>query len=237
MFSAAEFAEVWQTSGVVNPRTTISIIPEVSSPFAGIAKAEARRSLGIDGGPIFAWSGRLHPVKDPLTALAGFRQVCDKLPRARLLMAYLSAPLMPEVEKFLHEHPVVRERVSLLGKLPHEQIEVLFSAADFFVQTSRREFGGNSLVEAMSCGAIPIVTDIPSFRALTEGIGPARLFACEDAGAMAAAIEDLSTQNLHALSDEVRVTFQRSRSYPVLAETYEKLFASALVATRCGVTA
>jgi glycosyltransferase involved in cell wall biosynthesis len=228
MFSAEVYAKTWQSSGVVGKRTAIAIVPEVSSPFSGMPKAEARRKLGLVGGPIFAWSGRLHPVKDPLTALAGFRLICDKCPQAQLLMAYYSAPLMPEIEEFLHEHQMVKERVTLLGELPHEQIEILFSAADFFVQTSLREYGGNSLVEAMSCGAVPLVTDIPSFRALTEDIEPARLFACGDAEGMATAFDILASQDLDELSNEVQAGFQRSLAYPVLAAKYEKIFASAI---------
>lgn len=228
MFSAQEFSATWQSSGVVDRRTTIAILPEVSSPFGGVPKAEARRELGIVGDPVFAWAGRLHPVKDPLTALKGFSLINRKLPDAQLLMAYLDAPLLADVENYLRTNVSVGRKVTLLGKLPHLQIEVLFSAADFFVQSSLREIGGNSLVEALSCGAIPLVTDIPSFRILTNKIGPAKLFACGDAGAMAAALDDIDMTQLEQLSARIRADFNHYLSYPALAKKYEVVFSSAL---------
>jgi glycosyltransferase involved in cell wall biosynthesis len=228
MFSAQSFADAWQTSGVIDRRAVIAILPEVSSPFSGIPKAEARRQLSIDGGPVFAWSGRLHPIKDPLTALKGFSRIIRKLPDARFLMAYLDAPLLAGVEQCLRASVALGARVTLLGRLPHEQIEVLFSAADCFVQSSLREFGGNSLVEALSCGAIPLVTDIPSFRTLTNNIGPAKLFACGDAIAMAAALDEIDMTRLEQLSARVRVSFNRYLSYSALAKGYLVVFESAL---------
>jgi glycosyltransferase involved in cell wall biosynthesis len=143
-------------------------------------------------------------------------------------MAYLDAPLLAGVEQCLRASVALGARVTLLGRLPHEQIEVLFSAADFFVQSSLREFGGNSLVEALSCGAIPLVTDIPSFRTLTNNIGPAKLFACGDANAMAAALDEIDMTRLEQLSARVRVSFNRYLSYSALAKGYLVVFESAL---------
>ncbi len=220
MFPSTSSAALWQTAGMIGAHTAIHILPEVSSPFSGVPREQARHHLGLRGGPVFAWSGRLAPVKDPLTALEAFRRICRDCPDAQLLMAYQTSPLMPDVDAFLQRHPHMRERVRLMGALPHDQIEVLFSAADFFVQSSLEEIGGNSLVEALSCGAIPVVTDIPSFRMITEHIGPARSFACGDADGMAAVVADTLRADLSALSTQVKQDFEASLSYSVLARSY-----------------
>ena len=44
-----------------------------------------------------------------------------------------------------------------------------FSAADLFVVGSHHEGSGYALMEACACGAVPVVTDIPTFRLLTGG--------------------------------------------------------------------
>ena len=44
-------------------------------------------------------------------------------------------------------------------------------AADFFLQTSHREASGRSLLEAMSCGLVPLVTDIPAWRRIVGSVG------------------------------------------------------------------
>ncbi|MFL5774102.1 MAG: glycosyltransferase, partial [Flavisolibacter sp.] len=41
-------------------------------------------------------------------------------------------------------------------------------AADFYISGSHSEGSGYALVEAMTCGCIPVVTDIPPFRKITD---------------------------------------------------------------------
>ena len=42
-----------------------------------------------------------------------------------------------------------------------------YSAADLFVVGSHHEGSGYALMEACACGAVPVVTGIPTFRLLT----------------------------------------------------------------------
>jgi glycosyltransferase involved in cell wall biosynthesis len=56
----------------------------------------------------------------------------------------------------------------LLGKVKHAQVQRLMQAADLFVSGSHAEGSGYALLEALACGVAPVVTDIPSFRALTD---------------------------------------------------------------------
>ncbi len=54
--------------------------------------------------------------------------------------------------------------VQFVGRLPHEQMVELLSQADIYVSTSLCDGTSVSLLEAMGCGAFPIVTDIPANR-------------------------------------------------------------------------
>lgn len=225
-FSAPQYAESWQRSGVVSSRARLVIAPEVSSPFAQLDRRAARAELGVDSEMVFAWSGRLHPVKDPLTTLRCFELLVAQRPGVRLLMTFRTTELMREIVAFLSARPAVRERVRLLGEWPHERMPVLFSAADFFVQSSISEVGGNSLVEAMSCGAIPVVTDIPAFRALTDEGRVARLFPPGDAEAMARAVTTLSDDDRSALASRVRTHFDERLCYAALARIYDDTFSA-----------
>ena len=189
-------------------------------------KQSARRSLGVDGGPVFAWSGRLHPDKDPLTTLQGLQRVARTWPNMRLLMAFPSEEMLDEITTFLDLDIAFKKRVTLLGLLDHADMETLFSAADFFVHSSRREWGSNSLVEAMSCGAIPVVSDIPSLRALTEHVEPAILFEVGDVDSLARQVLELQIDDLDILSQQVKSAFDAHLSYRALAVEYSVVFES-----------
>jgi glycosyltransferase involved in cell wall biosynthesis len=43
-----------------------------------------------------------------------------------------------------------------------------FQEADYILQASHKEGSGYSITEALSCGLIPILSDIPSFRLLSR---------------------------------------------------------------------
>ncbi len=224
-FPAAQYANEWQRHRVLDPGTRIVIAPEVSSPLTPVDRDAARSELGVETGPLLVWSARLHPIKDPLTALRGFESLVERQAGARLLMAFRTRELLHEVSAYIESRPAMRDRVRLLGEWPHERMAVLFSAADFFVQSSIREFGGNSLVEAMSCGAVPVVTDIPSFRALTDDGRFALLFPPGDSAAMARAIATIADRDRRDLAERVRGHFDEKRSYHALARLYDATFA------------
>jgi glycosyltransferase involved in cell wall biosynthesis len=123
---------------------------------------------------------------------------------------------------------VLRERVVLLGARPHDEVERLFRAADFYVQTSHREAAGYSLVEAMACGTPPIVTDIPATRHIVGHAGT--LTPVGDAAAMAQAIVTMANRDRASLRAATRARFEYALTFDVIGRqlraAYESLLAS-----------
>jgi glycosyltransferase involved in cell wall biosynthesis len=115
------------------------------------------------------WVGHLDANKDPLAVVEGVARAALRLPGLQLWCAFGNATLLPDVEALVRAHPQLDGRVHLLGSVPHARIETLMRAADVFVSGSRAESCGYALLEALACGATPVVTDIPAFRALTGG--------------------------------------------------------------------
>jgi glycosyltransferase involved in cell wall biosynthesis len=63
-----------------------------------------------------------------------------------------------------------------------------YRAADVLLSTSRREGSNYSLIEALTYGCPPAVTDIAPHRSITRDLAPR--FACGDARGAAAVIAD-----------------------------------------------
>ena len=185
-----------------------------SSSFTAGDRHAARARTGMSGDPCFIWSSHLAAGKDPFTMLEAFELAAPRLPDARLWCCFGSAPLLDAVRDRIRSSAVLSERVTLVGQRPHAEMELRFRAADFFIQTSHREASGFSLLEALACGATPIVTDIPASRVIVDGAGS--LTPVGDANAMANAIVEWSRRDRASLRRAARARFDKALSYDVI---------------------
>ena len=168
-FSALEQARPFAQAHLLRPDLPVYEVPESTSRFVPGDRAASRRAAGVHGDPLLLWVGHLNANKDPLTVLAGIGAAARALPGLQLWLCFGSGPLLPEVRRRIAADPTLSERVHLLGRVAHDRVEQLMRAADAFVLGSHHEGSGYALIEALACGLAPVVTDIPSFRALTGG--------------------------------------------------------------------
>jgi teichuronic acid biosynthesis glycosyltransferase TuaC len=111
----------------------------------------ARRTYGVSGSaPVLLSVGHLIERKGHHLAIEALAQ----LPSASLLIAG-DGPERPALDA-LATRLGVAARVCFLGRVAHEGLPVLYSAADVLVLASSREGWANVLLEAMACGT-PVV--------------------------------------------------------------------------------
>jgi glycosyltransferase involved in cell wall biosynthesis len=161
--------------------------------------------------------GRLTRNKDPLTALDGLELALPHLPRAAVVMVFGGHELLAEVTERIQSSPVLGQRVTLVGEVPHDEMPNYYSAADVFISASHNEGSGYALIEALAASVIPVVTDIPPFRAITGRIG-AR-YAPGDAAAFATALREVCTRDLAGESMAARKHFERELQWDAIAAT------------------
>jgi glycosyltransferase involved in cell wall biosynthesis len=212
-FTARAQAEPFQRAGVLRAGTPVFEVLESSSRFTPGDREAARAETGIGGGPCVLWIGRLMADKDPLTALEAFALVAERLPDARLWMVYGDAPLEAEVRARIASDPRLRDRVRLLGRVPHARIEALCRAADVFVSASRREAAGFSVLEALACGLPVLAADIPATRRILRGGAGGGLFPMGDARALADLLIDHAKRPRAAERAGVRAHFDHHLSF------------------------
>lgn len=215
-FTAAQQADPWRAARLMLPAQPVFSIMEGSTGFCYQERAAARRITGMAGDPAFLWVGQLIERKDPLTTLRALEPVFAQRPAARLTMAYTSDDLLPAVTACIASSPALASRVSLLGALPHPEMEAVYNSADIFVLGSRREGSGYALAEALACGVVPAVTDIPSFRWMTDDGRVGALWPPGDPAAGAAAIERVLQRPLADQSAAARRCFEERLSFAAI---------------------
>lgn len=124
--------------------------------IAIIPKKKARAMLGLCKNNIVIISvGRLNYDKGFDVLIKAVKTVIDKgFKNIRLLIAG-DGPVRKPLEKMIRNFKL-ESYVKLLGYIPHDKINVLYSAADIYVSSSRRAAFDLSLLEALSVG-LPII--------------------------------------------------------------------------------
>jgi len=224
LFAADEHAAVWRQAGFIAADQPTYRVMEASSTFRPAARAAARDTTGVDGSPAVLWVGRLNANKDPLTVLDGFEHALRDLPGATLTMIFGTDELGAEVRRHISQSCVLRERVRLAGIVAHERMPSFFSAADLFVLGSHHEGSGYSLMEAIACGAAPVVTDIPTFRLLTGGGSVGALWKVGDVADCARALVDVGRRDLTAERARLADHFTRELSWDAVGRRAMEIY-------------
>jgi glycosyltransferase involved in cell wall biosynthesis len=218
----------FEAAGLIDGGTTIHAVPESTSRFMPGPRDEARARTGLEGEPCLLWVGHLAANKDPLTVLEGVSRAVAVLPRLTLWCCFSEAPLAKAVAKRIEQDERLRGRVHLLGRRPHAQIESLMRAADVFVSGSHREGSGYALIEALACGLPPLVTDIPSFRALTGDGTVGRLWWRADPQSFADELLRIASEVGPARRAAARAHFEHQLSLPALGRQLAGCYVSLL---------
>ena len=216
IFTGADTATPWRESGAIRDGQSVFEIMEGSSRFRMRERAEARARTGTEGDPVCLWTGNLDANKDPLTVLAGFEAALADLPRARLFMAYRNTELLSQVQARVASSPRLSAAVEMIGAVPYDDTEALYNSADVFLQGSHREGSGYALADAMACGVVPVVTDIPSFRFMTGAGEIGALWPPGDAAALRTALVARAGEPLAAQRRATRTFFDEHLAFDVV---------------------
>jgi glycosyltransferase involved in cell wall biosynthesis len=216
LFSAPEQADAWRRARLIAPARSVHAVMEASTTIAPLSREEARSGSGVTGAPAILWVGRLNANKDPLTVLDGLGNASTALTSATLTMVYGDNELLSAVKSRVQSSPILKDRVRLVGAVPHDRMAAFYSAADLFVAGSHHEGSGYAVIEAMACGAIPVVTDIPSFQVLTGGGSVGTLWTPGNASACARALVEVASRDRSAERQRVLDHFQRELTWDAI---------------------
>ncbi len=70
--------------------------------------------------------------------------------------------------KWFAERMGVKDYVRFIGRVDHDSVALYHQSADVMISVSDKDSGPIALQEAMACGAVPVISDIPSVRELVN---------------------------------------------------------------------
>jgi D-inositol-3-phosphate glycosyltransferase len=133
--------------------------------FQPVARAAARRELGLTEAKVLLFVGRIDPLK-------GIDRLLKALPRLpfreglKLVIIGGDENSRPEIEKLkkLSVELKIQDLVRFEGLIKHEQLPYYYSAADVCTVPSYYESFGLVALEALACGTPVLATDVGDMK-------------------------------------------------------------------------
>jgi len=194
-----------------------------------------RRDLDIrDGTPVIGSIGRLEPVKNyrmALRALARMEKLDSGPPPLLVLVGDGSEH--GELEEFARTLRIA-DRVRFLGW--RDEVERLYGAFDLFTLTSRSEGMSISLLEAMSTGVCPVVTDVGGNRGVLGPDLASLLVPADDDAALAVAWRRhlLDAELRRNIGRRARARVQSEFSLQRMVDNHVEIYRRLTAAARLG---
>lgn len=217
LFTSKEMGEEWVMKGIIRQYAKVREVMEASSVFAPMDRIKASLHTGVKGDPIFLWVGRLDQNKDPITVIKAFLKFGRSCPAARLYMIFHTEELLPQIQSLLDSENDHKDAIMLIGRKPHEEMLYWYNAADFIISGSHYEGSGVAVCEAMSCGCIPIVTNILSFKKITREGQCGLLYEPGNEQALLSALLQSIQMNIKEEQKKVLQQFREELSFEAIA--------------------
>jgi glycosyltransferase involved in cell wall biosynthesis len=224
LFASKPLGLNWVNKGNLASPGKIHEVMEVSSFFHPIDKATARLKTAVTGSPVFLWVGRLNENKDPLNVVRAFLRFAAISAEARLYLIYPTDELLDEIKQVLNESPQGNQ-IILVGKILHDDLLHWFNSSDFLLSGSHYEGSGTVVCEAMACGCVPVVTDIDSFRMITNNGNCGLLYNVGDENDLFAALINTQTIDLMEKQKNCLDYFKSNLSFEAIAGRIQEIAA------------
>ena len=216
LFTSLGNAKIWLENELISNAAKCLEILEASTPFVKQNKDLSKIKTGLTGKWNFLWVGRLNANKDPLTVLRGFEKYLVVNPLAELYMFFHTDEMIAAIKTFISNNPFLLRAIHLSDFIEHGDLQDWYSAVDFFISGSHREGSGFALIEAMSCGCIPVITDIPTFIKISGN--NAIIYQAGNSEQLFQALLTLDHINREEMSDKIVHFFKRELSFKAIAD-------------------
>lgn len=225
LFVDSEQAEVFIKHGLIKSSSQVFEVMECSTAFKLQDKPICRQQLNIKIEQlVFIYVSGLDQNKDPMCLLKAMRAFHQKENHFSLYMFFNKNNLLPDVESYINENQL-HDNIFLKGNIENSQLENWYNAADFYISSSHSEGSGVALAEAMACGCIPIVSNIPSFRKITDNGSVSLLFEKGNPNELVEKLNSLHQIDIASERLKTNQLFQKNISFQAIGNKFSEFIA------------
>ena len=125
-----------------------------------------REQLGLGEGPVVLSLRAIRPVYNPLVIARAIPLVQAQVPTAQFIVrTYSYDPSLLDEFRTIVEAAGVASAVRYVGDLPDDRaIAELYRLADVAVSVPSSDGTPQSVLEALACGVVPVLSDLPTLR-------------------------------------------------------------------------
>ncbi|HKS27275.1 MAG TPA: glycosyltransferase family 4 protein [Pyrinomonadaceae bacterium] len=138
---------------------------EMLSPRVDTSEVRARLSLG--SGPVVYSPRAFMPVYNQLSIVEAAHVILQTQPDCRFIFKIRSDHHSAEEEARVRERIKelgIERSVRIISDLPYAELPALYALADVIVSVPDFDGTPRSVLEAMACGAFPVVSDVAALR-------------------------------------------------------------------------
>jgi glycosyltransferase involved in cell wall biosynthesis len=158
--------------------------------------AELAETLGLDGRAVIGFAGELRHKKGLTTLLPALALLAGRRPVTLLAIGEVRDGEQGFVELFRRRHPEVR--LCFVPTRPAAELPPLYALMDVFVHPSLRDGMPNALLEALACARPAVASAVGGIPDVLGAGNGGVLVAPGDPQALAAALEGVLADPLHA---------------------------------------
>jgi len=189
---------------------------------------------GLAGKRVLAYIGAFQPYEGLETLILAMPEIAQKIPEAHLVIAGGGGELEPELHALVSTH-CLEKRVTFTGRVPHDQVQSLYSVVDLMVypRISTRTTQLTTPLKPLEAMAQEVPVVVSDTKAMLELVQPGTTGLCFHAGDVA----DLARVCVMALRDEqllkqmaknARLYVETKRHWPNIVEGYQDIYTGAI---------
>jgi glycosyltransferase involved in cell wall biosynthesis len=222
-FTSLDQAKPWLEKKQIADRKKIVEVMEVPSVFSPMNRIEALKKIKVSGSKNYLWVGRLESNKDPITLVKAFAKFAKSNTSVHLYTIFQSNELIEKVNDLLHSVEGTKQ-ITMVGKVEHDDLLYWYNSVDFIISTSHYEGSGIAVCEGMSCGCIPILTNIASFRMMTADGTYGLLYKAGDVGDLMLTLQKSLVMDIEVERKRVLKKYDENLSAKAIAKKMIAVF-------------